>query len=372
MGRVVAHRVAGAHAAPDLRGPAVRRHRHRRPADAERRSTTRRSSASTSGPGGSPPPASRVGRSSSACSSASRSPPGSWPRAPATSSASSARCPSASPAPGWCSPSRRPCRSPSSPTPSCRRRFFLLIPGIFVDAVAGRARQGALVRLRHRHRCSSSPGSCSCRSIGWLADEYGIRTGLVVAAPVFVVGGLILASAGTFVEHDIAQVWKSTAARAEVAHAPPAGQGQAAARPRPRRPLRQRAGALRRRPRGRRGRDRRAARHQRRREVDAAAGHLRASCRPSAGAVVFDGRDMTHTPPDEIAGRGRVAWCPAARACSPSSRWPRTCASRRGWHQGPGGRGQGRHRAGARTCSRSCASASTSRPATCPAASSRC
>ncbi len=54
--------------------------------------------------------------------------------------------------------------------------------------------------------------------VGALADTYGIRFGLTAAAPVFVVGGLVLASAGAFVEHDIAQVWKSTAARSEVAH----------------------------------------------------------------------------------------------------------------------------------------------------------
>ena len=50
----------------------------------------------------------------------------------------------------------------------------------------------------------------------------------------------------------------------------------------PRRRLRRGAGAVRRRPRGRRGRDRRAARHERRGQVDAAQGDLRASSRPTA------------------------------------------------------------------------------------------
>src|SRR5690606_15670315 len=62
------------------------------------------------------------------------------------------------------------------------------------------------------------PGLLILPIIGWLADEHGIRTGLVIASPVFVVGGLILASAGKLVEHDIAQVWTQTAARSEVAH----------------------------------------------------------------------------------------------------------------------------------------------------------
>ena len=34
------------------------------------------------------------------------------------------------------------------------------------------------------------------------------------------------------------------------------------------------------------------------------------------GAVVFDGRDMTYAPPNEVAGRGRRARSRAARACS--------------------------------------------------------
>ena len=62
----------------------------------------------------------------------------------------------------------------------------------------------------------------------------------------------------------------------------PAGPVEAAPRPRPRRQLRRRAGALRREPRGGRGRDHRPARHQRRRQVHAAAGRSRGSSRPTA------------------------------------------------------------------------------------------
>ena len=54
---------------------------------------------------------------------------------------------------------------------------------------------------------------------------------------------------------DIAEVWRATAARSEVAVRAPAGPVAAAARPRARRRLRRRAGALRRRLRGRGGRD---------------------------------------------------------------------------------------------------------------------
>jgi branched-chain amino acid transport system ATP-binding protein len=180
--------------------------------------------------------------------------------------------------------------------------FFLLIPGIFVTlslAVPAKVRSfgyavGTLFVL---------PGLAILPVIGWLADEYGIRTGLVVAAPIFMVGGLILASAGNFVEHDIAQVWRSTAARAEVAHLRRQGkvklllcrdidvhydnvqvlfgvnlevdEGEIVALM------------------GTNGAGKSTL-------LRAISGLVRAS----AGAVVFDGRDMTHTPPDEIAGRG--------------------------------------------------------------------
>jgi ABC-type branched-subunit amino acid transport system ATPase component/MFS family permease len=180
--------------------------------------------------------------------------------------------------------------------------FFLLIPGIFVTlslAVPAKVRSfgyaiGTLFIL---------PGLLLLPVIGWLADEYSIRTGLVMAAPVFVIGGLILASAGAFVEHDILQVWKQTAARAEVAHLRRQGkvklllardidvhydsvqvlfgvnlevdEGEIVALM------------------GTNGAGKSTL-------LRAISGLVQAS----GGAIVFDGRDMTHTPPDEIAGRG--------------------------------------------------------------------
>ena len=91
---------------------------------------------------------------------------------------------------------------------------------------------------------------------------------------------------------------------------------------------------------------------------------------PSGGAIVFDGKDVTHPAPDE-ASAGASSRCPAARACSRPSPSPRTCGrpawlyrtTRSTWRRPP----------------RRCSSTSRlrerdgpARPATSPAASSRC
>lgn len=180
--------------------------------------------------------------------------------------------------------------------------FFLLVPGIYVVlsmAVPAKVRAfgfaiGTLFIL---------PGLLVLPTVGVLADSYGIRTGLALTAPVFVVGGLILASAGRFVDHDIEQVWRSSAARSE-------------------------ATLLRRKGTAKlllvRGVDVRYDQLQILFGVDVEVGEgeivallgtngagkstlLRAVIgliQASGGAIVFDGRDITHTPPDEIARRG--------------------------------------------------------------------
>ncbi|MFZ6004544.1 MAG: MFS transporter [Actinomycetota bacterium] len=60
------------------------------------------------------------------------------------------------------------------------------------------------------------PGLIVLYIVGGLADRYGIRGGLLVMVPVFLVGAATLSSASAFVKSDISKVWTSTAAQAEV------------------------------------------------------------------------------------------------------------------------------------------------------------
>jgi branched-chain amino acid transport system ATP-binding protein len=60
------------------------------------------------------------------------------------------------------------------------------------------------------------PGLVGLYLVGTLADNYGIRQGLLVMVPIFLVGAWILSSASLFVKSDISRVWNSTAAQAEV------------------------------------------------------------------------------------------------------------------------------------------------------------
>ena len=60
------------------------------------------------------------------------------------------------------------------------------------------------------------PGLIVLYIVGGIADRYGIRQGLLIMVPVFLIGALILSSASLFVKSDINKVWTSTAAQAEV------------------------------------------------------------------------------------------------------------------------------------------------------------
>ena len=59
------------------------------------------------------------------------------------------------------------------------------------------------------------PGLIVLPLIGWVGDTWGIRQGMAVMTPVFLVGGLVIAGAGKVIGRDIQQVWTTAAARSE-------------------------------------------------------------------------------------------------------------------------------------------------------------
>ena len=60
------------------------------------------------------------------------------------------------------------------------------------------------------------PGLLVLPVVGWIGDELGFRWGMALMAPVFLVGGLVIASVGRVIDDDIAQVWTSSATRAQM------------------------------------------------------------------------------------------------------------------------------------------------------------
>ena len=149
------------------------------------------------------------------------------------------------------------------------------------------------------------PGLIVLPLIGAIGDSWGIRTGMLVMTPVFFIGGLVIASAGNLVGDDIRQVWRVAAARSEDLYERRHGN-----------PMILIAREL------EVGYDDVQVlfgvdMQVREGEIVALLGTngagkstlLRAICgviEADRGAVVFDGTDITHAPPYEIAARGVV------------------------------------------------------------------
>ena len=60
------------------------------------------------------------------------------------------------------------------------------------------------------------PGLLILPLVGWIADTWGIRYGMITLLPIGLIGGLILSSAGPIIGADIKDVWQTAAARSEV------------------------------------------------------------------------------------------------------------------------------------------------------------
>ncbi len=147
------------------------------------------------------------------------------------------------------------------------------------------------------------PGLIVLPIIGWISGHLGIRWGLLVLVPLFIIGSLILGSAGSVIDADIAQVWRAAAARSEALYQRRQGQSDLLLI---------------------RGVD---AGYDGRQvlfgvDIDIKEGEIVALLGTNGagkstllkaisgvveadrGAVVLDGRDITHAPPNEIAALG--------------------------------------------------------------------
>jgi branched-chain amino acid transport system ATP-binding protein len=152
--------------------------------------------------------------------------------------------------------------------------------------------------------------------IGGLADEWGLETGILTLAPLILIGALMLATSGGFVASDIDRVRTTTVTMAEVRAARNRGEAKLL-----------------------------VVRHLDvhydsvqvlfdvdfevdEGEIVALLGTNGAGkstllkaisglVEPSGGAIIYDGVDMTHTPPDEIVGRG-VVQVPGGKGVFPS------------------------------------------------------
>ncbi len=149
------------------------------------------------------------------------------------------------------------------------------------------------------------PGLAVLPMIGWLADKFTIRVGMLVMIPLFVVGGLIQRSIGNVIMEDIGQVWQSAAARSEALYDRRRGNAK----------LLLLRGVH-------SGYDGRMVLQGI--DLDMEEGEIVAllgtngagkstllrtisgTLEADRGAVIFDGRDITHAPPNEIAALGIV------------------------------------------------------------------
>ena len=160
------------------------------------------------------------------------------------------------------------------------------------------------------------PGVLALQLVGYIADHWGIRQGLLIMVPIFLVGAVTLSSASPFVRSDISRVWTSTAAQAEVRYERSRGRAKLLL-------VRNLDVAY----------DGVQVLFGVNFEVDEGeivallgtngAGKstllksISGLVEAENGAIIFDGRDMTYAPPHEVAARG-VVQAPGGQGVFPS------------------------------------------------------
>lgn len=90
----------------------------------------------------------------------------------------------------------------------------LLLPGILASlslAVPAKARAVGFAVASYW----AIPGLLILPLVGWITDTVGARVGMAVLAPVLVVGGLIVSTVGPVIERDIHDVWTSSLVQSE-------------------------------------------------------------------------------------------------------------------------------------------------------------
>ncbi|MBK5286980.1 MAG: MFS transporter, partial [Acidimicrobiia bacterium] len=160
------------------------------------------------------------------------------------------------------------------------------------------------------------PGVALYGILGALADSIGLRTAILLNAPIFLIGASLIAAAGLEIDRDIRRVWGQAAAQSEVLYERRQGRVKLLLC---------------------RGVNVKYDTVQVLFDVDFEVGEgeivallgtngagkstllkaIAGLAEPSDGAIIFDGRDMTYTPPNETAGRG-VTMVPGGQGVFPA------------------------------------------------------
>lgn len=101
----------------------------------------------------------------------------------------------------------------------------VLLPGILASlsiAIPARARSVGFAMASYW----VIPGLVILPLIGWISDTFGVRAGMAMMAPVLVIGALVISSVGSTINRDIADAWGGSLSRAEALRSRRAGESK--------------------------------------------------------------------------------------------------------------------------------------------------